>query len=90
MASGRSEMELLQSIEEDAFSVLAALGAPPPRRIHQGSLKSMIAQLQNLKNVVDDVLNTRLDFYVEVSNLKKNCNDLLFIIYYYNQGIEVL
>ncbi|XP_043468640.1 protein inscuteable homolog [Leptopilina heterotoma] len=65
LSSARSETELLQAIEEDAFSVLSDLGAPPPRRIHQGSLRSIIAQLENLKDVVDTALNTRLDFYVE-------------------------
>lgn len=59
-------MELLRSIEEAAFSVLSQLGAPPPRRIQQGSLKSILAQLQNMKTCVDDTIDTRLDFYIEV------------------------
>lgn len=59
-------MELLRNIEEAAFSILSHLGAPPPRRIQQGSLKSILAQLQNMKMYVDSTVDTRLDFYIEV------------------------
>ncbi|GAB1867441.1 Protein inscuteable homologue C-terminal domain-containing protein [Camponotus japonicus] len=65
LEGGKFEMELLRSIEEAAFSVLSQLGAPPPRRIQQGSLKSILAQLQNMKTCVDDTIDTRLDFYIE-------------------------
>ncbi|XP_029178325.1 protein inscuteable homolog [Nylanderia fulva] len=65
LEGGRSEMELLRSIEEAAFMILSQLGAPPPRRIQQGSLRSIIAQLQSMKNYVDDTIDTRLDFYIE-------------------------
>lgn len=59
-------MELLRNIEEAAFSVLSQLGAPPPRRIQQGSLRSILAQLHNMKIYVDNTIDTRLDFYIEV------------------------
>lgn len=59
-------MEFLRSIEETAFSILSQLGAPPPRRIQQGSLRSILAQLQNMKIYVDGTIDTRLDFYMEV------------------------
>lgn len=62
-------MELLRSIEEAAFSVLSQLGAPPPRRIQQGSLRSILAQLQNMKIHVDSTVDTRLDFYIEVGHI---------------------
>lgn len=62
-------MELLRNIEEAAFSVLSHLGAPPPRRIQQGSLKSILAQLQNMKIYVDSTVDTRLDFYTEVGHI---------------------
>lgn len=65
LEGGRSEMELLRSIEEAAFSVLSQLGAPPPRRIQQGSLRSILAQLQSMKAYVDGTIDTRLDFYIE-------------------------
>ncbi|EZA50922.1 hypothetical protein X777_10550 [Ooceraea biroi] len=65
LEGGRSEMELLRNIEEAAFSILSQLGSPPPRRIQQGSLRSILAQLQNMKTHVDDSVNTRLDFYIE-------------------------
>ncbi|XP_063979773.1 protein inscuteable homolog [Diachasmimorpha longicaudata] len=61
----RSERELLRSIEEEAFSFLLELGAPPPRRIHEGSLRSILSQLESLENVVNSTVNTRLDFYIE-------------------------
>lgn len=61
-------MELLRSIEEAAFSILSQLGAPPPRRIQQGSLRSILAQLQSMKTYVDGTIDTRLDFYIEVGN----------------------
>jgi len=60
-------MELLRNIEEAAFSILSQLGAPPPRRVQQGSLRSILAQLQNMKIYVDSTVDTRLDFYIEVS-----------------------
>jgi len=62
-------MELLRNIEEAAFSVLSQLGAPPPRRIQQGSLRSILAQLQNMKIYVDNTVDTRLDFYIEVGHI---------------------
>lgn len=62
-------MELLRSIEEAAFSILSQLGAPPPRRIQQGSLRSILAQLQNMKIYVDSTVDTRLDFYIEVGHI---------------------
>ncbi|XP_015119704.1 protein inscuteable homolog [Diachasma alloeum] len=65
LESGRSERELLRSIEEEAFSLLSELGAPPPRRIHEGSLRSILSQLESLENVVNCTVNTRLDFYIE-------------------------
>ncbi|KAL6256826.1 hypothetical protein P5V15_011765 [Pogonomyrmex californicus] len=65
LEGGRSEMELLRSIEEAAFSILSELRVPPPRRIQQGSLRSILAQLQNMKIYVDKTLDTRLDFYIE-------------------------
>ncbi|XP_071638342.1 protein inscuteable homolog [Temnothorax longispinosus] len=65
LEGGRFEMELLRNIEEAAFSVLSQLGAPPPRRIQQGSLRSILAQLQNMKMYVDSTVDTRLDFYME-------------------------
>jgi len=61
-------MEFLRNIEEAAFSILSQLGAPPPRRIQQGSLRSILAQLQSMKTYVDDTINTRLDFYIEVGH----------------------
>lgn len=70
-------MELLRSIEEAAFSVLSQLGAPPPRRIQQGSLKSILAQLQSMKTYVNDMIDTRLDFYIEVGCIIFLC--LIFI-----------
>ena len=66
LESGRSEQQLLCAIEDDAFSLLSELGAPPPRRIQQTSLKAMLAQLENMKNYVDSAVDTRLDFYIEV------------------------
>lgn len=65
LEGGKSEMELLRSIEEAAFSILSQLGAPPPRRIQQGSLRSILAQLQSMKTYVDGTIDTRLDFYIE-------------------------
>ncbi|XP_011164300.1 protein inscuteable homolog [Solenopsis invicta] len=65
LEGGRFEMELLRNIEEAAFSILSQLGAPPPRRIQQGSLRSILAQLQNMKMYVDSTVDTRLDFYIE-------------------------
>ncbi|EFN85505.1 protein inscuteable homolog [Harpegnathos saltator] len=65
LEGGRSEMGLLRSIEEAAFAILSQLGAPPPRRIQQGSLRSILAQLQNMKTYVDGTIDTRLDFYIE-------------------------
>ncbi|XP_032671397.1 protein inscuteable homolog isoform X2 [Odontomachus brunneus] len=65
LEGGRSEMALLRSIEEAAFAILSQLGAPPPRRIQQGSLRSVLAQLQNMKTYVDGTIDTRLDFYIE-------------------------
>ncbi|XP_034193528.2 INSC spindle orientation adaptor protein [Osmia lignaria lignaria] len=62
---GRSEKELLRAIEDDAFSVLSELGAPPPRRIQQTSLKGILSQLESIKNYVDSAVDTRLDFYIE-------------------------
>lgn len=66
LEGGKSEMELLRSIEEAAFSMLSQLGAPPPRRIQQGSLRSILSQLHNMKIYVDGTIDTRLDFYMEV------------------------
>lgn len=66
LEGGRSEKELLRAIEDDAFSVLTELGAPPPRRIQQSSLKGILTQLESMKNYVDGAVNTRLDFYIEV------------------------
>lgn len=66
LESGRSEQQLLCAIEDDAFSLLSELGAPPPRRIQQTSLKAILAQLENMKNYVDSAVDTRLDFYIEV------------------------
>ncbi|XP_053995195.1 protein inscuteable homolog [Hylaeus anthracinus] len=65
LEGGRSEKDLLRAIEDDAFSVLSELGAPPPRRIQQSSLKGILAQLESMKNYVDGAVNTRLDFYIE-------------------------
>ncbi|XP_017883297.1 protein inscuteable homolog [Ceratina calcarata] len=65
LEGGRSEQELIRAIEEDAFSVLSELGAPPPRRIQQNSLKGILSQLQAMKNYVDTAIDTRLDFYIE-------------------------
>ncbi|XP_011298174.1 protein inscuteable homolog [Fopius arisanus] len=65
LESGRSERKLLRSIEDEAFSLLSELGAPPPRRIHEGSLRSVLSQLESLENVVNSTVNTRLDFYIE-------------------------
>nr|XP_003705880.1 PREDICTED: protein inscuteable homolog [Megachile rotundata]XP_012146666.1 PREDICTED: protein inscuteable homolog [Megachile rotundata]XP_012146668.1 PREDICTED: protein inscuteable homolog [Megachile rotundata]XP_012146669.1 PREDICTED: protein inscuteable homolog [Megachile rotundata]XP_012146670.1 PREDICTED: protein inscuteable homolog [Megachile rotundata] len=62
---GRSEKELLRAIEDDAFSVLSELGAPPPRRIQQTSLKAILSQLESIKTYVDSAVDTRLDFYIE-------------------------
>lgn len=62
-------MELLRNIEEAAFSILSHLGAPPPRRIQQGSLRNILAQLQNMKTYVDSTVDTRLDFYIEVGHI---------------------
>ncbi|XP_043681171.1 uncharacterized protein LOC122635249 [Vespula pensylvanica] len=63
--SGRLQMELLRAIEDDAFSVLSKLGAPPPRRIQQTNLKGILMQLDSMKDYVDSAINTRLDFYIE-------------------------
>lgn len=68
LEGGKSEMELLRSIEEAAFSILSQLGAPPPRRIQQSSLRSILAQLQSMKTYVDGTIDTRLDFYIEVGH----------------------
>lgn len=65
LESGRSEQQLLCAIEDDAFSLLSELGAPPPRRIQQTSLKAILAQLENMKNYVNSAVDTRLDFYIE-------------------------
>lgn len=59
-------MGLLRNIEEVAFSLLFQLGAPPPRRIQQSSLKSILTQLHGMKMYVDGTIDTRLDFYIEV------------------------
>lgn len=69
LESGKSERELLRGIEDEAFSLLSELGAPPPRRIHDGSLRSILSQLESLKNTVNNCLDTRLDFYIEVSSI---------------------
>lgn len=69
LESSRSEKELLRAIEEDAFSVLSELGAPPPRRIQQSSLKAILSQLERMKNYVDSTVDTRLDFYIEVRDI---------------------
>ncbi|XP_076665381.1 INSC spindle orientation adaptor protein [Andrena cerasifolii] len=65
LEGGRSEKELLRAIEDHAFSVLSELGAPPPRRIQQSSLKGILSQLETMKNYIDSAVNTRLDFYIE-------------------------
>ncbi|XP_015607662.1 protein inscuteable homolog [Cephus cinctus] len=65
LENAKSERELLRSIEEHAFRVLSELGAPPPRRIQPSSLRTIIAQLESLRNDVDKALDTRLDFYIE-------------------------
>lgn len=65
LEGGRSEQELIRAIEEDAFAVLSELGAPPPRRIQQNSLKGILSQLQAMKSYVDGAIDTRLDFYIE-------------------------
>ncbi|XP_076249736.1 INSC spindle orientation adaptor protein [Calliopsis andreniformis] len=65
LESSRSEKELLRAIEEEAFSVLSELGAPPPRRIQQSNLKGILSQLEKMKNYVDSAIDTRLDFYIE-------------------------
>ncbi|XP_060831482.1 protein inscuteable homolog [Bombus pascuorum] len=65
LESGRSEQQLLRAIEEDAFSLISELGAPPPRRIQQNNLKAILAQLENMKNYIDAAVDTRLDFYIE-------------------------
>lgn len=64
-SSGRSQIELLRAIEDDAFSVLSKLGAPPPRRIQQTNLKGILVQLENMKDYVDSAIDTRLDFFIE-------------------------
>lgn len=74
---GRSESEFLRSVEEKAFFILSELGAPPPRRIQQGNRRAVLSQLERLGSYVDKVLDTRLDFYIEVRNL--------FLINYYTQ-----
>ncbi|KAG8040136.1 hypothetical protein G9C98_000706 [Cotesia typhae] len=61
----RDERDWLRGIEEEAFSILLELGAPPPRRIHDGSTRSILNQLEALKNMVNHNLDTRLDFYIE-------------------------
>lgn len=61
-------MGLLRSIEEAAFALLSQLGSPPPRRIQQGSLRGILAQLQTMKTYVDGTVDTRLDFYTEVGS----------------------
>lgn len=66
LESGRSEQQLLRAIEEDAFSLLSELGAPPPCRIQQNNLKTILAQLESMKNYIDAAVDTRLDFYIEV------------------------
>ncbi|XP_015181225.1 PREDICTED: uncharacterized protein LOC107068905 [Polistes dominula] len=63
--NGRSQMELLRAIEDNAFLVLSKLGAPPPRRIQQTNLKGIVMQLESMKDYVDSAINTRLDFYIE-------------------------
>ncbi|XP_076626659.1 INSC spindle orientation adaptor protein [Colletes latitarsis] len=65
LEGGRSEKDLLRAIEDSAFSVLSELGAPPPRRIQQSSLKGILVQLESMKTYVDSAVNTRLDFYIE-------------------------
>lgn len=65
LESGRSEQQLLRAIEDDAFSMLSELGAPPPRRIQQSSLKGILTQLESMKNYVESAIDTRLDFYIE-------------------------
>lgn len=65
LEGGRSEKELLRTIEDNAFAVLSELGAPPPRRIQQSSLKGTLVQLESMKSYVDGVVDTRLDFYIE-------------------------
>ncbi|XP_057326976.1 protein inscuteable homolog [Microplitis mediator] len=64
-AEARDERDWLRSIEEEAFSILSELGAPPPRRIHDGSVRTILNQLESLKNMVNHTLDTRLDFYIE-------------------------
>ncbi|KZC09259.1 PREDICTED: protein inscuteable homolog [Dufourea novaeangliae] len=65
LEGGKSEKALLRAIEEDAFSVLSELGAPPPRRIQQSSLKGILSQLETMRNYVNGAIDTRLDFYIE-------------------------
>ncbi|XP_076646658.1 INSC spindle orientation adaptor protein [Halictus rubicundus] len=65
LEGGRSEKDFLRAIEDDAFSVLSELGAPPPRRIQQNSLKEILTQLESLKSYTDSAVDTRLDFYIE-------------------------
>ncbi|XP_043267700.1 protein inscuteable homolog isoform X2 [Venturia canescens] len=65
LENGRSDRELLRSVEDEAFSILSELGAPPPRRIQQGNLRSLLSQLDSLRSVVDSALDARLDFYIE-------------------------
>ena len=62
----RVERELIQSIEEDAYKFLSELGAPPPRRIHQGSSRSINQQLKTMRIDIERALEPRLDFYIEV------------------------
>lgn len=65
--NSRIERELVQSIEDDAYAFLTALGAPPPRRIHLNSLQNIIAQLNHMKMDIERALEPRLDFYIEVN-----------------------
>lgn len=51
---------------------MSELGAPPPRRIHDGSIRTILNQLESLKNMVNHTLDTRLDFYIEVRKFLKD------------------
>ncbi|KAF7996528.1 hypothetical protein HCN44_002160 [Aphidius gifuensis] len=61
----RTEDELLRKIEGEAFLILSELGSAPLRRINGTSLRSILLQLETLKNIVNCALDTRLDFYIE-------------------------
>ena len=71
LEAGRSERQLIRAVEDEAFSIVSELGAPPLRRIQQGNLRTTLTLLDSLGKYVESTIDKRLDFYIEVLELSR-------------------